>query len=260
MSEATNTMLGMRGFEGLTRAQIEQAVREDVKRANKNPTEAYAILANLERLEREATEQINAKYPELILSDGTMRVPSQDILNNEPAAAYLHMIQGKGIRNLSQKKQLTNVSNRHFNKTIRKMGTPSAYELTTGQGTAQTGNTSKDIVVNVQQAANNMDLACLNKQDANKYNAFMNRAATYLSAALSKATTDKERRYLRYSLSKALLNCSYIWVIPEVLQLKPIIANDIEDYESNLSQSAYMYAQSVSVPKGIQKVADNVSK
>ncbi len=231
-------------FDGLSKSQIEEYIRDTVRRAKENPETANNLYNEMQNFQQQAIQLLKQRYPrDGIYYDKSGRIlPSKKyVKEGDSAAIYLNMIYGTGLFNLSQARQLDNIRQNYYNKNIT-----TSNPLVTSAESKQlynSGNVVNDLRQVAHDIAHCIDDAALQLQ--------YNKVAGYNTAIyncrnkmkqLSLLQTDEMSKYFaRMCVAAELTRCTNIWQLGDMAQYRNVLLRMVDEASQDAKLRAWRY-------------------
>lgn len=231
-------------FDGLSKSQIEEYVRDTVSHAKKNPEIANNLYVEMRNFQQQAIQLLKQRYPKdgvYYDSNGRIVPNKKYIKTGDSAAIYLNMIYGTGLFNISQARQLDNVRQKYYNENVN---TPNPLITATESKQLQnSGNMVNDLRQVAHSVAHCIDDAALQLQ--------YNRTAGYNTAMyncrnkmkqLSLLQTDEMSKYFaRMCVAAELTRCTNIWQLGDMAKYRNVLLRMVDEASQNAKLRAWRY-------------------
>ena len=241
---SSNASSNMWPFDGLSKSQIEEYVRDTVRRAKENPETANNLYNEMQNFQQQAIQLLKQRYPrDGIYYDKSGRIlPSKKyVKEGDSAAIYLNMIYGTGLFNLSQARQLDDIRQNYYNKNIA-----TSNPLITSAESKQlynSGNVVNDLRQVAHDIAHCIDDAALQLQ-YNKvagYNTAMYNCRNKMKQLSLLQTDEMSKYFARMCVAAELTRCTNIWQLGDMAQYRNVLLRMVDEASQDAKLRAWRY-------------------
>ena len=231
-------------FDGLSKSQIEEYIRDTVRRAKENPETANNLYNEMQNFQQQAIQLLKQRYPrDGIYYDKSGRIlPSKKyVKEGDSAAIYLNMIYGTGLFNLSQARQLDDIRQNYYNKNIA-----TSNPLITSAESKQlynSGNVVNDLRQVAHDIAHCIDDAALQLQ-YNKvagYNTDMYNCRNKMKQLSLLQTDEMSKYFARMCVAAELTRCTNIWQLDDMTQYRNVLLRMVDEASQDAKLRAWRY-------------------